>query len=191
MILFIDAYNLLRQLLSAAEIDQGAHKAIERELGSFAGTHGHTAFMVYDGPSYATHVATEGRGSRFVIMHSGNQTADDVIKRHIVEYPVEKTLIISQDRELCAYVARRGYHSIDPLDFYHYVKNSGQKGTVARKLQGPLVKLSAEQDSGIDALMHEASLQPFYKEVHDNTGDYGTSKKSKKEKKMHRIIKPL
>jgi hypothetical protein len=208
MVLVIDAYNVLK---SRGDLP-GSHIQRVRWFVSIVEAYvrekKHTAVIVFDGGSASFPTRTAGK--LVDIVHSGYKiSADDVIKKVLLEYPPEKILLVSSDRELVDCAERLSIVTLQAIAFYdllcaterpavkhcaHNAQVSGQPhrkppATVARKRVGHV------SSSEVDALMEQESVKIYHKDVQhesrDVGGQPGGKKLGKHERRLHRVVKKL
>lgn len=196
MILFIDGYNLLKQLYGS-NVGQNERDVYIHTLQRYCRIKKHKIIIIFDGGLYS-HPVKEELSSNFVLMYAGHAaTADDVIKEHLVRYANKEVLLVSADRELVRYAYAHNVTSVEPLHFNSFVmialkENNGQQVVAAD--QDQITKLHCEENNtALDDLMEQASQSIVYKDDESpviNEADC-TKKLSKKERLYQTIIKKL
>lgn len=192
MNIFIDAYNLLKQLHGVTQVSPSQNYKFIEQLKRFAHAKKHTVYLVYDGGQSAR--AESEHSGPITIIHSGYKlSADDIIKQKILNYAHEHTILVSDDRELCDYVSSARFATLGTSDFYKLMKQDIQKQNVAYMKTGVAEKRAGYASSEeLDKLMHEASSIGYYKEDSDELQEkYFPTQLSKKEKKLKKLVKKL
>ncbi|MCE5282221.1 MAG: NYN domain-containing protein [Deltaproteobacteria bacterium] len=117
MHIIVDGYNLIRQSdsLRASErisLEEG-RKALVRSLAAYRQLRGHRITVVFDGWSGGSPQEERDRSGGIDIIYSRlGEKADEVIKR-LVEGGSEEILVVTSDREIAAFAARRGKTAVD------------------------------------------------------------------------------
>lgn len=191
MNIFIDAYNLLKQLHAATHVSANQKNKFMDQLKQFARSKGHHIYLVYDGGESAR-PETEHSGP-ITIIHSGYKlSADDVIKQKISHYAHEHTLLVSDDRQLCDYVAMTGYAALGTTNFYKLMQSDIRKENVAIFKQGVAHKSPGYLSTpDLDQLMQEAGSIGYYKDDDNFAESPYCQQLSKKEKKLKKLVKKL
>lgn len=190
MNIFIDAYNLLKQLHGVTQVSAQQKERFMDQLNQFARAKGHAIYLVYDGGSLSRpeseHVGV------LTIIHSGYKlSADDVIKQKMLHYASEHTLLVSDDRQLCDYLAAAGFAALGTADFYTLMKQDIKKTEAAFMKKGVAHKIPGYSSTPeIDQLMQESGLYGYEKELESQQDNY-PEKLSKKEKKLKKLVKKL
>jgi len=158
MILLIDAYNVLKQIVSSDQATPQEKTAFIATIGQYARLKNISIELVFDGGPYG--LPDRVLVKNVVISHSGAQeSADDLIKSLIHAYKGRDVLLVSTDRELGRYASLHGVESIDSADFYRLVRKALDAVESPHK-KGPknLVKIIEESDPEVDALMAEFTV---------------------------------
>ncbi|MBY0109596.1 MAG: NYN domain-containing protein [Candidatus Babeliaceae bacterium] len=191
MNIFIDAYNLLKQLHAVKLVSAHQKNTFIDELKQFARNKGHHIYLVYDGGESfrpeSDHIGP------ITIIHSGHRlSADEVIKQKILNFAHEHTILVSDDRQLCDYVAMSGFAALGTANFYKLIKADIQKEqrafiekSIAHK--NPYYSSNPE----LDELMHEAGSVGYYKDIELCEESHHPQRLSKKEKKLKKLVKKL
>lgn len=191
MNIFIDAYNLLKQLHAVAQVSEAQRRAFIDQLSRFARNKGHHIYLVYDGGQSAR-PESEHVGP-VAIIHSGYKlSADDVIKQKILNFATEHTILVSDDRQLCDYVASAGFATIGTSNFYKLMRAAIQHEDAMFVKKGTAQKNPGYMSTPeLDQLMHEASSIGYYKEHESVPEPHTNNQLSKKEKKLKKLAKKL
>lgn len=196
MLLIIDAYNVLKQATSSKFIEEEQKTAFIKKLEKYAAQKNNKIIVVFDGgESYGPETIKIGAIS---VMYAGyGASADDLIKKLFMQKTINplQVILVSSDRELCAFAYNFKIYSIDSHEFYSLLTDAlAQKKQIAYKMHGALIKAHGyESTDEIDALMKEASSIALYKyEVIDSDSRKSASNTlSKHQKKAKRLIKKL
>lgn len=193
MLIIIDAYNVLKQTLPSRDISDRKRTKFIMQMAAYAKLRKHTVVVVFDGGPY--HWPSRGHEHGILVIYSGaRQTADKVIQDYVQENKNKKPLLVSSDRELCAWVSQEGVISIGSLEFCNIVENrmAAVKEKKTSRQKGTVVKLSSDENEEVDKLMTEGSMYVDQKDdLHDIQLDEDTHKLSKDERKMADIIRKL
>ena len=195
MIIVVDAYNVLKQVITKQEISEKERNNFITQMGRYAKIKQHKMVVVFDGGSYEW--VHKGKKNGITVMYSGvNETADDVIKHYLEDHQNKDLLLVSTDREINAVASQFDIPSIDAQDFYILVKHAlHEEPEIAIKLGGDAVKIKKGEYTDIDELMQEASEFVPLKE--EDVGIEIRSRLSsaytegKKNKKLLRVLKKL
>ena len=191
MNIFIDAYNLLKQLHGATQVSEQQRDAFLDRLRRFTQLKRHHIYLVYDGGP-ASRSESERLGLVTVI-HSGyTLTADDIIKRKILSFAQEHTILVSDDRQLCDYVSAAGFATLGTLNFYTVLKSALHKEQAACAQHGVAHKHPDYMSTAeLDKLMQYASTVGYYKEEGTVFESDNVKKASKSEKKLKKLARKL
>ncbi len=121
MHIIVDGYNLIRQSdalrrYERISLDEG-RRALVRSLADYRKLRGHRITVVFDGWEGGS--PTEERdcaGGVEIIYSRLGEKADEVIKR-LLQTATEETMVVTSDREIATFAARRGKPAIASLDF--------------------------------------------------------------------------
>ena len=121
MHIIVDGYNLIRQsdVLRGYERQslEAGRKALIRSLAQYKRVRGHRITVVFDGWEGGSPLEERDLAGGVAIIYSRlGEKADEVIKR-LVGMGSEEILVVTSDREIAAYAARRGKSSIDSPGF--------------------------------------------------------------------------
>lgn len=195
MIIVIDAYNLLKQILKSNFVTPKEKDLFIDEVRRYASYKNHDIVIVFDGGSNKYPVYQNI--GRVNIIHSGFiKSADEVIKDYVSKNKANNILLVSSDAELCLFVSKLKKPTIDSDLFYKLITEHLEKPEIrVEKSAGKAVKLiKIEENSELDAFMQEASNILMYKEEIDDANNIKQKKKnilSKNEKKLLKITKKL
>jgi uncharacterized protein len=121
MHIIVDGYNLIRQSDTLRQCErislEEGRRALVRYLADYRRLRGHRITIVFDGWLGGTPREERDRAGGLDIIYSRlGEKADEVIKRLIGEGS-EELLVVTSDREIAHFAARRGKTSITSLAF--------------------------------------------------------------------------
>lgn len=194
MILFVDAYNILKQVAAQLFVGELERDRFIRLFARYAAQKRIEVVLIFDGGPYDRAIRSFEHG--LTVIYSGSrQSADDVIRDVLIKES-RHCALVSSDRQLVEYAHRLGAVTFDAQEFYAFVKRTlAESPLVVRVKSAGIAKKMHEQDSPeIDALMEEASRHVVIKsedvmpqDIHDVRG----KKRSKLEKKVQKVVKKL
>lgn len=195
MIILIDAYNMLKQIITRREVAQHERTWFLSLMGRYSNKKKHHMVVVFDAGPYEWLHKERVHGVQ--VVYSGlHETADDYIKQYIRGHTEADLLLVSDDRDLNHYAARFSMPSISPRDFYILVQEA-LHAPVADRLQSEQVatKIIDESHADVDLLMQEASCMVPTKRADEpditHTGLADGRKLSKEERKLLQKLKKL
>jgi predicted RNA-binding protein with PIN domain len=121
MHLIIDGYNLIRQSdtfrrSEKISLEEGRH-ALLRSLSQYKRRTGHRITVVFDaGVTGSPEVERDRYGGIAILYSQRGRTADDLIKQ-IVQCRREALVVVTSDRDIAAFAARRGVPAISSPEF--------------------------------------------------------------------------
>jgi uncharacterized protein len=121
MHIIVDGYNLIRQSdalrrYERISLEEG-RRALVRSLDDYRKLRGHRITVVFDGWEGGSPQEERDRAGGIDIIYSRlGEKADEVIKR-LVAAGSEETLIVTSDREITTFAARRGKGTIASPEF--------------------------------------------------------------------------
>jgi predicted RNA-binding protein with PIN domain len=121
MHIIVDGYNLIRQsdVLRGHERQslEAGRKALIRGLAQYKRARGHRITVVFDGWEGGSPLEERDLAGGVAIIYSRlGEKADEVIKR-LVAAGSEEILVVTSDREIATFAARRGQSSIASPEF--------------------------------------------------------------------------
>lgn len=121
MHIFIDGYNLIRQSVDLRRFErqslEAGRKALIEWLAEYRRRKGHPITVVFDGWKSGSPLEERDYCAGIHIIYSERGVkADDVIKR-ISASADEEILVVSSDREIMTFAARRGKATLSSLEF--------------------------------------------------------------------------
>jgi predicted RNA-binding protein with PIN domain len=121
MHIIVDGYNLIRQSdafrrYERISLEEG-RRALVRSLADYRKLRGHRITVVFDGWEGGSPTEERDRAGGVEIIYSRlGEKADEVIKR-LLQTASEEILVVTSDREIVTFAARRGKTSIASLAF--------------------------------------------------------------------------
>ncbi len=164
MILLIDGYNLIKQVIKSTDVSPDIRSKFINELAGYSKKKNHKIVIVFDGGDFPFPSLEEYNNIQ--IIYSGyKDSADTVIKDYLSENSSKDILLVSSDRELRDCASKLNIDSIKSLEFYGFVNNL-KTGIIPKKVRGDTVvhKTSSESDINLDELMMGASGRIYFKE---------------------------
>ena len=191
MIVLIDAYNILKQRVPGIQISEFDRKQFIKKLSFYAEQRGLALIVLFDGGSCSR--PTRESHDVLTIIYSGyHESADDIIKRLLVQYQHYELLLVSSDRALCQYAGEYQVPSIDSHDFYTQLLQCNKREKITSKKQPAHKRAGHLSDQELDLMMSEATICMLYKQEDDQEVVPLRNKKlSKQEKKLQRIVRKL
>jgi len=194
MILIIDAYNVLKQVISGRDIAEKERARFIAQLGKYAKKKGHKIILVFDGgPDEWTY---KERIQGVYVVYSGiHATADDYIKQYMQDHKQYDMLLVSSDRDICYWASRVNVESLDSTAFYGILQKDLEHDNEAEtEHESAVIKTSQKDNPELDALMQEGSKRVVSKgeDLHSRVERGSPARRpSKKERKMEKKIKKL
>jgi hypothetical protein len=156
MVLLIDAYNMLKQLIHDRDINQSQRTRFVTLLKKYAQRKKHQLVIVFDGGPYQW-VHKETQGNAQLVYSGARQTADDYIGYYLQQHQHKDILLVSADHELTLVACNVAIPSIDPMDFYALIQQALMPAEQEVLSDNRLVKMQDMAPHDIDALMEQAS----------------------------------
>lgn len=121
MHLIVDGYNVIRQsdtLRGYERISlEAGRQALLRSLAGYRQRRGHRITVVFDGWAGGSPREERDRAGGVSVIYSRlGEKADEVIKR-LLQGGAEEIMVVTSDREIVNFAARRGKTSIDSVAF--------------------------------------------------------------------------
>jgi|GEM_PF-418984 predicted RNA-binding protein with PIN domain len=158
MIIIIDAYNYLKNILHVSFVEEAQINVCIREYIHYAAMRNNQILLVFDAGPY-DQITYKNVGKNVVVYYSGSWcSADDVIKDLVLKKRQEDILLVTSDREICAFADMHDIVSIGVLDFHEIwrvVMKSCKK--VQARYSNEVVKTSTNEDAYIDYIMELGS----------------------------------
>lgn len=195
MIIVIDGYNLLKQLIKTNFATEKQRQWFITTMSHYAHMRKHMLVIVFDGGSDLRPTWTK-KGQVSVVYSGVKTSADDYIKEYIQEYDQRELLIVSSDRAVTNFAFSYAVPSIDALVFFQLVQErlQSQVSIQHAKTQSPAYKTSSNDRSNpeLDALMQSADTAAIYKEDSNAEMKIRSQKKdSKEEKQLFKVLKKI
>ncbi len=182
MIIVIDGYNVMKQVVGAGYVHEAQRRAFISLLAVYGQKKGHKIVVVFDGgeSSWPHKEVVSG----VTIIYSGTQdSADTYIMHYIDDHASKELLLVSSDNELNYFATRHAIVSIGSQEFYFLVKEALRE---SRELPPePYIEID-ESMSDIDELMNAAASHVPNKDEGCTPGDYPS--KSRRESKIDREL---
>lgn len=184
MILVVDGYNVLKQVLMGRQITQAERMVFIAQLGKYGRIKHHEIILVFDGgPS--DWVFKERISGVLVVYPGPSQTADDYIKQYLAKRRSDDMMLVSNDRELKQRASQLSIPSIEAIYFYKLVQGTLQEVVSEHKMpNGGLVKLTEDENPELDQIMQEAS-----KKIATKPEDVAPSELKSRHSVAHRLSK--
>ena len=164
MHILIDGYNLIRQSDTIRRFErqslEAGRNALIIFLAGYRQKKGHKITVVFDGWESGSAEEERDYSSGINILYSRRgEKADEVIKR-IIAHTDEEIIVVSSDREISSYAAKRGKTALSSPEFETIIRKSsnelpGDENEIERddelpterlfKKKGPAHKLSRAQ----------------------------------------------
>lgn len=182
MILLIDGYNLLKNMMTPAKVSEEERKKFLEILGSYARKKHHTMVIVFDGGPYDW--PHKERFMNMLVIYSGyKQSADDFIMHYIDDHKTKDMLLISSDHEINLFASKANIPSLGSQEFGTLLKESSIPYN-HQQSQTPFIVYQSE-NKDLDIIMEEGSRAVPLKEEdaalrRKSTDSHGESKLSKK-----------
>ena len=208
MIVLIDGYNVLKQISSATHknaahgnalhgtavhISSAQRRVFINRLHEYALRHGHQIFLVFDGTVADDDYVPSSRS--LSVLYSGHtKNADLVLKKLCTRYKGYEVVLVSSDRDVCAYASLCGIACLDALMFYKLLVHKAPTSTTTTlKSQGNAVKrFGHESNQEVDELMQQASKVLVVKQEDGAvTREKNAQMLSKKDKKLKKLVNKL
>ncbi|MBA3954005.1 NYN domain-containing protein [Candidatus Dependentiae bacterium] len=194
MIIVIDGYNLLKQLIKTDYATQMQRQWFITSMSHYGHARKHTLIIVFDGGQYKW--PTWVKKGQVSVVYSGVQTsADDYIKEYIEQNSQRGLLIVSSDRAVTNFAFRFTVPSIDALAFFALVQERMQTPVVHQattKATAYKTSSDATANPELDALMQSTDTRAIYKEDTHAEGKTRAQKKdSKEEKQLFKVLKKI
>jgi len=201
MIVLIDGYNVLKQLSSAVYISTVQRRAFIDRLYAYAVAHGHQIILVFDGAMAEEDYVKKTH--ELVVLYSGTtQDADTVLKKMCMRYKGYEAVLVSSDRDVCAYASLCGIACLDAMLFQKLLVNKGSTDARVNNTQTVITTVKSkgaahkraghESSQEVDDLMQKASRTVIIK--HEDGGrsrEKSSHTLSKNDKKLKKLVNKL
>lgn len=190
MIIIVDGYNVLKQIVGNKLISSRERKHYVSLLERYSRKKHHTIIVVFDGGEHILpYKETDGMVS--VVYAGAQMNADTWIMRHIRTLNPSAVVLVSSDRTLVGEAEEYHITSIDSRDFHTIVQESctPPHTTHTQSSGNPAVKLHPHETSQAEDLMQNAAaalnMIPIQKK---NSSDITVPFCSKKIKKQDKLL---
>lgn len=195
MIIIIDAYNLLKQIIKASHVTERERSAFVNTIVTYARKKNSDILLVFDGGQSAKPEIFRKSGIR--IVYAGyHVTADDYIKDYIAKNNRQQMLLVSSDRALYTFAVRHRVTTIDALAFYTLMQQELEKqpAIIMQKTVSKAQKLHKDEEPNnpeLDALMYESDYVMIKDEKQQVAHEKNNKRLSKEEKRLLKLVKKL
>lgn len=198
MIILIDAYNLIKQVLEVSRVSDDQINKFINELKKYSKKKNHHIVLVFDG-GFQSFPIREIDGLVEIVYVGYGHSADDFIKDYLEKNHKRDLILVSSDLELKNKAKSLSVEAFDVFEFYNKVKElfepfdsaQGRK-KIDYQAQGSLQKISDESDAELDELMMlDFSAVPLKKEDLQFKIKSQAKNIPKKEKKREMILRKL
>lgn len=195
MLIIIDAYNLLKQIIRSSTATQPQRDQFINIIKHYANLTNNKIILVFDGENknYQNYISL----GNITIVYSGyKKNADQHIKDLISNTKSSQMVIVTSDNKIIKFAHLYKITSIDSMAFYQLLKekNQSNKETALKIDNHTLIKKTTENiNPELDKLMKETSKFTLYKNEENIVNKKkGNSKKDpKKERDLLQILKKL
>ncbi len=157
MIIVIDAYNFIKHISQVTFVSDKEKQYWIKIFQKYGDMRGNDVLFVFDaGPGL--YQVTE-HYKRLTVVYSGQmQTADDVIKAWLQQRQGQDILLVTSDRDICAFANRVNIVSIGSDDFYQvFTQVMENQEVYEEKVAQTAYKVTEDQIEGLDELMEMGS----------------------------------
>jgi predicted RNA-binding protein with PIN domain len=205
MIIVIDGYNVLKQVITTHVIGAQECKVFITLLGRYAFHKKHVIVLVFDGgPHEWPH--SERTAAVQVVYSGARQTADDYISSYLEKHKNQEIVLVSSDNELNSIASDKGIASIDSSSFYALFKDTinsdnNDTDTVAQQRsknrangrENGIVKLHNDSSTEFDEYMEQASQHVTLKQadIRISKIENARNKLARNDRRLLKIFKKL
>lgn len=185
MIIVIDGYNVLKQIISHQKITQQERRQFLHKLWLYYRKKKHNMVVFFDGES---DIDDDSSSSDTIsVIYAGHAyTADECIKEYLEKHQNRELILVSTDRELNAYADSFNIPSLDAIDFYRILTDNKP---MRSSLSTQATKTSKQHNPELDYLMTSSSAHIESKQ--DDNILQGTAKDRKLSKKERKLLSKL
>jgi predicted RNA-binding protein with PIN domain len=195
MIVVIDGYNLIKQVLGVKRVSQKELNKIVSEIADYLRERNVKGVIVFDGGSSKFPYQEKHEGGVVVIFSGYKESADEVIAQYVQDHREHELLVVSSDRAVRQYAESLGKQTIKAPDFYYaylqkidsYHENCISKDDTPFKIH--------ESSAALDSLMVAGSEVIEVKDGErlsmDNKKEAPSKKLSKKKRKLKKVLDKL
>lgn len=185
MIIVVDAYNVVKQIVNKKEITDSERTAFLNQMQNYARQRKHSMIIVFDGGP--TQWPSQEAMGKLRVVYSGYQdNADTYIKDYLTNHRDRDLFLVSSDRELRDAADRLHIPWIDAMSFYKIVQERMREQPARKKVgaPGPVVKTATTHEPELDELMQEATQYIEHKEEDGPPARQTSKEKVPKKKRM-------
>lgn len=201
MIIVIDGYNVLKQVMTTRVVGAQERKAFIVQLGTYASRKKHEIVLVFDGGPHEWPHSELYAGVK-VVYSGARQTADDYISSYFETHKNQEIVLVSSDHELNSIASDKGIASIDSCSFYTLFKDTIKSDTgdtdisLQRRLknrENSSIKLHDDSSAEFDEYMEQASQYVTLKQadVRIDTIENVRNKLARNDRRLLKIFKKL
>ncbi len=157
MILLIDGYNLIKNVISK-DANEKVREDFVKKLNIYAKKRHHKITIVFDGGGYT--FPTTDIFQEVTITYSGYKySADEIIKNILDDHKNKELLLITSDNELRKFAKQINIDSISSQEFYNFMKEEKEfiPELSMQKSDDIAHKITQKTNDELDKLMQEAS----------------------------------
>lgn len=154
MIILIDAYNVLKQTISA-KITEKERNSFIKMLSVYRSQKKNEIIVVFDGGPTRAPSIEDHHGIK--VVYSGKNSADSYIMDYISTHRNLDLFLVSSDREVISFASSAGVPSLAGPSFYRLVQQAVEQTPLSEGKKSIAVKTSSSSESSVDILMYEAS----------------------------------
>ena len=190
MIIILDGYNILKQILTHSHITEKERDAFGRLMGKYAQKKNHKIIIFFDGGPYEKPYECRLKG--ITVWYAGHTlTADDLIISHAPAYKNKDAALVTSDNGLISHTFPYIKTVFDPHFFYAQVKSAFESHHIDPETL-TILKTTIDSSCELDKLMQEAALLPTtYKDENTNQVRHKPTTLSKKERSLEKHKKKL
>jgi predicted RNA-binding protein with PIN domain len=192
MIILIDAYNLIKQVIGQSFIEEDQRGRFIKEFKVYAKKKRHKLILVFDG-GFQSFPVVEREDLVDIVYVGYGHSADDYIKDYLEKNNKRDMILVSSDLELKNKAKSLSVEAFDVFEFYGRLKESFEQKLLFKSTNTPFLKITEESNPELDELMmSELGDVPLKKDDFDFKIDKKKFKiESKKETKRDKILKKL
>lgn len=190
MVILIDAYNVLKQVMPHQEVSLQQRMHFISELIAYKRKKGHSIVVVFDGG--LTNWPSEELVRGITVVYAGmTMSADDYIKQYMEKHKDKEILLVSSDVELCVNASTHKIISIEASLFYRLMRQSLMKKNYEHGRTQQAVKTTKSCDPKVDELMSESEVLDH--RVHHKTISFQEKSRtlSRNDRRLLKIMRKL
>lgn len=200
MIIVIDGYNVLKQLVTTHFSNDKERASFIARLSAYVAHKHHQVVVVFDGGPYEWPYSAYNAGVQ-VVYSGAHHSADEYICDYIERNKHSEMVLVSSDRMLNSFASTAGVPSIDSHSFYallmqalHEKSHKEYRGQQAKKRYNDrVIKLHENSSAELDACMEEAARTVPRKKEDDVVVqvELDRNKLARKDRRLLQILKKL